>query len=115
MAPPSGTTKFKCFVIKRKAEEIEDWQNLVASSTFYLREEYAPRWPGGKATKIRRSAGPPRPMYAGARGINSPVEQDALSQVLPYSHLSLATICSALKYCDTNYKNRISSDISLTT
>ena len=34
------------------------------------------------------------------------------SALLPFI---LAAICSVLKYCDTNYKNRISSDIPLTT
>ena len=74
-----------------------------------------PQWPGGKGTKIGRHSGQPWPIYSGVRVINSPTEQKALSQVLPYSHSSLAAICSALKYCDTNYKNHISSDISLTT
>lgn len=41
-------------------------------------------------------------------------EQAALSWVLPYSRFHLAPICSALKYCDANYKSTLSSDISLT-
>lgn len=69
---------------------------------------------GGKAPRLEGTPASHGP-FIQEPVINSPTEQKALSQVLPYSHSSLAAICSALKYCDTNYKNHISSDISLTT
>lgn len=74
--------------------------------TFHLREEDAPQRPG-KADKIRRVPGLPQPIDSGTRAVKVPTEQDALSQVLPYSRLSLAAICSTHEYCDANYKDHI--------
>ena len=80
---PLETPKSKCFVIKRRQKRLAE---LTSIPHFPLQRGRCTPMVCGEATKIRRHSGQPWPIYSGPRVINSPAEQEALSQVLPYSH-----------------------------
>ena len=80
---PLETPKSKCFVIKRRQKRLAE---LTSIPHFPLQRGRCTPMVWGEATKIRRHSGQPWPIYSGARVINSPAQQEALSQVLPYSH-----------------------------